>query len=321
MAKNSISQFSTAAASNTDIAGINVNTGWVGANVGQAFRELMAMLAQQNTGVEPWNSLLIENASGTTGSWLINTDTSSPANLVLSQLNAGGTVIATPLSVSGSTGDVLIGNLQATVLQTSGLPPGINYGDVKDSALLVEAFGWRLCYGQTRPRTDPLWQYLIASGQMTYWVWGTGDGSTTYTMPDFRGKGRFGLDNMGGTAANLITLGGSNLDGASLGAYGGSQSLTSHGHIAISSATSTVNDPGHSHAEVGVATNNLIGSTYMAATKNASSAATTSQNTASAATGITVSTTVTTAVSNDGSGNSANIPPAAIVATLMYVGA
>lgn len=45
MTKASIQQFSTTAASNTDIDGINVNTGWSPANVGPAFREFMALTA------------------------------------------------------------------------------------------------------------------------------------------------------------------------------------------------------------------------------------------------------------------------------------
>ena len=45
MSKTSIQQFSTTAASNTDIDGINVNTGWPPSNVGPAFREMMALLA------------------------------------------------------------------------------------------------------------------------------------------------------------------------------------------------------------------------------------------------------------------------------------
>ncbi|MGB8840088.1 MAG: hypothetical protein WCC64_03355 [Aliidongia sp.] len=45
MAKQSIQQFSTTPASNTDIAGINVNTGWPPSNVGIAYRTLMAFLA------------------------------------------------------------------------------------------------------------------------------------------------------------------------------------------------------------------------------------------------------------------------------------
>jgi len=45
VAKQSIQQFSTTPASNTDIAGINVNTGWPPSNVGIAYRTLMAFLA------------------------------------------------------------------------------------------------------------------------------------------------------------------------------------------------------------------------------------------------------------------------------------
>lgn len=41
----SVQQFSTTASSNTDIDGISVATGWPPANVGPAFRELMALLA------------------------------------------------------------------------------------------------------------------------------------------------------------------------------------------------------------------------------------------------------------------------------------
>ncbi len=321
MTKTSISQFSTAAASNTDINGINVNTGWVGSNVGQAFRELMAMLAQQNTGAEPWNSVLIENASGTTGSWIIETDSSNPANLVVNQINSGGTVVGTPLFFRGTDGAVVVNNVQAAILQTSGLPPGINDGDVKDSGLAIEAAGWRLCYGQTRPRTDPLWQYLVANSLTAQWVWGAGDGSTTYTLPDFRGRARFGLDNMGGTAASRITTAGSNLNGDTLGAVGGDQAIQGHTHTASSSASSAVTDPTHSHTEIGVATNNQIGGSYIAATGNDQGVQTTVQQTAASSTGITVATTVSTTISTTGTGASSNIPPAAIVATLMYVGA
>ena len=45
MTKASIQQFSTTAASNTDINGINVNVGWPPGNVGSSYRQLMAFLA------------------------------------------------------------------------------------------------------------------------------------------------------------------------------------------------------------------------------------------------------------------------------------
>lgn len=45
MARDSIQQFSRTPSENTDINGINVNTGWSPANVGPAFRQQMAYLA------------------------------------------------------------------------------------------------------------------------------------------------------------------------------------------------------------------------------------------------------------------------------------
>jgi microcystin-dependent protein len=59
-------------------------------------------------------------------------------------------------------------------------------------------------------------------------TFGVGDGSTTFNIPDLRGRATFGLDNMGGSAANRITVAGGNFDGTVLGGAGGgqNQSLT-----------------------------------------------------------------------------------------------
>lgn len=44
------------------------------------------------------------------------------------------------------------------------------------------------------------------SGTITFFAYGDGDGSTTFNLPDYRGRGLFGRDNMGGTAANVAQL-------------------------------------------------------------------------------------------------------------------
>jgi microcystin-dependent protein len=54
-------------------------------------------------------------------------------------------------------------------------------------------------------------------------TFGVGDGSTTFNIPDIRGRSIFGLDNMGGAAANRITNAGSNIVGTTLGATGGAE--------------------------------------------------------------------------------------------------
>ena len=210
-------------------------------------------------------------------------------------------------------------------------------GDIKDTSLppaviSTAAPGWHLCSGGTRPRTDPLWQ---ATGAVNpaYWVWGTGDGSTTYTLPDLRGRSTFGEDDMGGSAASRIT-GASGIAGTTLGAAGGNQlaqqdtiTIATSGAItAASSATSTVTDPQHSHAPP---SNQFIlsgaGSAGVAGGVGFNQAATT----ANATTGITVATSVTTTITNGQTitatsgltGTSQNMPPAAIVNKIIYCGA
>ena len=74
-------------------------------------------------------------------------------------------------------------------------------------------------------------------------TYGAGDGSTTFGTPDLRGRAIFGRDNLGGTAANRITAGGSGIAGTTLGAGGGDERMPLHTH--------GLNDPGHWHANAG----------------------------------------------------------------------
>jgi microcystin-dependent protein len=83
--------------------------------------------------------------------------------------------------------------------------------------------GWLLCYGQAVSRTT----YAALFGAIGT-AFGSGDGSTTFNLPDLRGRAPFGVDDMGGTAANRL---GSSTSGgitgiASLGATGGDQKHT-----------------------------------------------------------------------------------------------
>lgn len=56
--------------------------------------------------------------------------------------------------------------------------------------------------------------------------WGFGDNSTTFNVPDLRGRAGVGRDDMGGTAASRITTAGSGISGVSLGDAGGTQTHT-----------------------------------------------------------------------------------------------
>lgn len=94
--------------------------------------------------------------------------------------------------------------------------------------------GWLLCYGQAVSRTT--YASLFAVISTTY---GSGDGSTTFNLPDLRGRSIFGQDNMGGSAASRLTTAGSGVDGATLGASGGNQALASHTHTYSGTSGST----------------------------------------------------------------------------------
>lgn len=92
--------------------------------------------------------------------------------------------------------------------------------------------GWVLCFGQALSRTT--FAHLFALIGTTY---GVGDGSTTFNVPDLRGRSVFGKDNMGGSTANRITAAGSGITGTTLGANGGTEThtlttaqLASHAH-------------------------------------------------------------------------------------------
>lgn len=71
-------------------------------------------------------------------------------------------------------------------------------GDIKASALSTSHGGWMLCNGQALSRTEyPVLFALIGTN------FGEGDGSTTFNLPDYRGKFLRGLG--GNSAADIYT--------------------------------------------------------------------------------------------------------------------
>ena len=80
--------------------------------------------------------------------------------------------------------------------------------------------GWLFCYGQAVSRTT--YAALFTAIGASY---GAGDGSTTFNLPDLRGRAVAGVDNMGGTTAGRITSAGAGITGTTLGAAGGAQTV------------------------------------------------------------------------------------------------
>ena len=98
--------------------------------------------------------------------------------------------------------------------------------------------GYILCDGSAVSRTA--FSGLFSTIGTTF---GSGDGATTFNVPDLRGRFIGGLDTMGGVAANRLTAGNSGVDGATMGASGGDELMQLHNH--------TVTDPMHYHADAG----------------------------------------------------------------------
>ncbi len=59
---------------------------------------------------------------------------------------------------------------------------------------------WLLCDGSAVSRTIYATLFTLVST-----AYGVGDGSTTFNLPDYRGRAGVGLDNLGGSSANRIT--------------------------------------------------------------------------------------------------------------------
>lgn len=110
---------------------------------------------------------------------------------------------------------------------------GIPSGSVMPYAGSSAPTDWLLCSGAAVSRTTYAALFAVIGT-----IYGSGDGSTTFNLPDLRGRVVAGVDNMGGTAANRITSGGSGITGTTLGAAGGAETFT----------ISTAQMPSHNHS-------------------------------------------------------------------------
>jgi microcystin-dependent protein len=106
-------------------------------------------------------------------------------------------------------------------------------GMLFDYAGTTAPVGYLLCYGQAISRTA--YKELFNAIGTT---WGVGDGSTTFNVPDLRGRVAAGKDNMGGVSADRLTF---VVNGDNLAAVGGADY-----HI-----LTTGEMPAHSHPPTG----------------------------------------------------------------------
>ena len=96
---------------------------------------------------------------------------------------------------------------------------GVPAGCVMPYAGATAPDGWLLCHGQAVSRTT--YADLFAAIGTAY---GPGDGSTTFSLPDLRGRVAAGRDDMGGTDAGRLAGGVTNR--TTLGGAGGAATHT-----------------------------------------------------------------------------------------------
>jgi microcystin-dependent protein len=134
------------------------------------------------------------------------------------------------------------------------IPPG-SVWDFCGSSL---PSGWLFCDGSAVSRTT--YAALFTAIGTSY---GSGNGSTTFNVPDSRGRVTVGRDNMGGSSASRMTSTTMSPNGTTLGATGGTEThaltpaqLAAHTHTfsattSAPSATVLLNAGGNSVASAG----------------------------------------------------------------------
>jgi microcystin-dependent protein len=178
------------------------------------------------------------------------------------------------ISPAPSTGDVVRVNYMTGAFGTGNSDTVDGYhasqlmtpiGAIMDYGGATAPTGWLLCYGQAVSRTT--YAALFAVLGTTY---GVGDGSTTFNVPDIRGRVVAGQDDMGGTSSNRLTGTSGSVDGDVLGGTGGAETHTL-GAAEMPSHTHTMRNAGTSGGAYGLVDSGSASSSGMLSTGSAGS--------------------------------------------------
>lgn len=133
----------------------------------------------------------------------------------------------------------------------SGITP---IGVIADFAGDNAPAGWMLCFGQAVNRSTEADLFAVIGTKF-----GAGNGTTTFNLPDYRGRVGVGKDNMGGTSANRMSFFGAlaNTIGA---AFGTDAHVLTEAQMPSHQHAGETNDGGnHYHDYPGPATGNNYG--------------------------------------------------------------
>lgn len=163
----------------------------------------------------------LKAASGTVGAPGVTFASDPDSGLYrIGSNNIGVAVNGAKVLDVATTGLGVTGDMNATTVKQAGFN-ALLVGEVKIYAGLTAPSGYLFCYGQAVSRTT--YSALFAILSTTY---GGGDGSTTFNLPDLRGRVVAGQDDMGGSSANRLTGATNGVDGDVLGGTGGEEAHT-----------------------------------------------------------------------------------------------
>lgn len=239
-----VATWSTTAASNaTADSSVNWAEGQAPSSINDSARAEMASVAK-------WRDD-ISGTITTAGTSTAYTATSNQSFASLSAMN-GQIICIIPHATSGADPTLAVDGLTAKQIRTAtgvNVPTGtlvqgtpyqlVYYSSAGEFILMGFAanpylvpIGALLDYSaSTAPNSSFVLPYGQAVSRTTYATYfamvsttfGVGDGSTTFNVPDLRGRVVAGLDNMGGSSANRLTNADDGLNGDTLGATGGGE--------------------------------------------------------------------------------------------------
>jgi microcystin-dependent protein len=261
----------TASADATADSTINWQEGQAPSSINDSARAMMAATAKYRDDIA---GAIV--TSGTSTAYTVSSyevfDTSAHLN--------GQMIAFTPHVTNGATVTLNVDNLGAKPLRSApnvellagtiiqGTPYAATYNN-SDGAFYLQGFfgnpyniplgGGLPFIGTTAPNSSFVFPYGQAISRTTYsalfslvsTTYGSGDGSTTFNIPDFRGRVLAGKDDMGGSPAGRLTayFGGT---ATTLGSTGGFESHTlSTSEIPSHVHANTLTDPTHAHSTYG----------------------------------------------------------------------
>ena len=124
------------------------------------------------------------------------------------------------ISGNGTSGQAVVSDGDGSFSYTSNVVPS---GALMPYAGLSAPTGFLLCDGSAVSRSTYATLFAALDDGNIY---GAGDGSSTFNLPDLRGRVIAGQDDMGGSSGNRLTNQTGGLNGDTLGATGGSETHT-----------------------------------------------------------------------------------------------